>query len=154
MSCAWEYTVFMSSISDSPVPVSIAELDLPMIGSSVQCGFPSPAEDFQVSRLDLTSLLIRHPQATFFFRAAGTSMIEAGIDHGDLLAVDRAITPANRQIVVAIVDGEFTVKYLQIRAGRLRLKAANSTFPDIVPRDGQTIEVWGVVTACIKLFKV
>lgn len=144
----------MSSISDSPVPVSIAELDLPMIGSSVQCGFPSPAEDFQVSRLDLTSLLIRHPQATFFFRAAGTSMIEAGIDHGDLLAVDRAIKPANRQIVVAIVDGEFTVKYLQIRAGRLRLKAANSTFPDIVPRDGQTIEVWGVVTACIKLFKV
>ncbi|WP_234265084.1 LexA family protein [Hydrogenophaga sp. NFH-34] len=128
-------------------------MDLPMIGSSVQCGFPSPAEDFQVSRLDLTNLLIKHPQATFFFRAAGTSMIEAGIDHGDLLAVDRAIKPTNRHIVVAVVDGEFTVKYLQIRAGRLRLKAANATFPDIVPRDDQTIEVWGVVTACIKLFK-
>lgn len=144
----------MNSICDSPMPVSLSGLDLPMIGSSVQCGFPSPAEDFQVGRLDLSSLLIKHPQATFFFRAAGMSMIEAGIYDGDLLAVDRAIKPLNRHIVVAIVDGEFTVKYLQLRAGRLRLKAANSTFPDIVPRDGQTIEVWGVVTACIKQFQV
>jgi len=144
----------MNSIFDTPVAVGATDVSLPIAGTSVQCGFPSPAEDFQVQRLDLGSLLIKHPQATYFFRTAGTSMIDAGIDDGDLLVVDRGVKPLNRHIVVAVVDGEFTVKYLQLRAGRVRLKAANATFPDIVPREGQTIEVWGVVTACIKQFQV
>lgn len=117
---------------------------LPLPAAPVRCGFPSPAEDFQVQRLDLSELLVRHPQATFFLRA--------GIDDGDLLLVDRALRPANGQVVVAVVDGDFTVKRLQLRAGRVRLRAANATFPDIVPREGQTVEVWGVVTACIKRF--
>lgn len=125
---------------------------LPLPAAPVRCGFPSPAEDFQVQRLDLSELLVRHPQATFFLRAAGRSMVDAGIDDGDLLLVDRALRPANGQVVVAVVDGDFTVKRLQLRAGRVRLRAANATFPDIVPREGQTVEVWGVVTACIKRF--
>lgn len=106
-----------------------------------------------VTRLDLYDRLVDHPHATFFFRATGHSMVDAGIDDGDLLVVDRALKPVNHDIVVAIVDGEFTVKYLQLRAGQMRLKAANVTFPDIIPRDGQTVEVWGVVTACVKEFR-
>ncbi|WP_382322386.1 LexA family protein [Hydrogenophaga sp. UC242_50] len=125
-----------------------------MPAAPVRAGFPSPAEDFSVNRLDLTQILVTHPQATFLLRVAGTSMRDAGIDDGDTLVVDRAIKPHHGQVVVAVVDGEFTVKYLHQRAGRVRLKAANPTFPDIVPRDGQTIEVWGVVSSCIKRFAV
>lgn len=125
---------------------------LPMPAASVRAGFPSPAEDFAVNRLDLTQLLITHPQATYLLRVAGTSMQDAGIGDGDTIVVDRAIKPRHGHVVVAVVDGEFTVKYLHQRAGRVRLKAANPTFPDIVPKEGQTIEVWGVVSACIKRF--
>jgi DNA polymerase V len=127
---------------------------LPMPDAPVRAGFPSPAEDFAVNRLDLTQILVTHPQATFLVRVAGSSMRDAGIDDGDTLVVDRAIKPHHGHVVVAVVDGEFTVKYLHQRAGRLRLKAANPTFPDIVPKDGQTIEVWGVVSSCIKRFVV
>ena len=80
-------------------------------------------------------------------------MREAGIDDGDLIVVDRALTASHGCIVVAVVDGEFTVKYLHQRFGRVKLRAANPTYPDIVPKDGQTIELWGVVTSCIKQFR-
>lgn len=80
-------------------------------------------------------------------------MIEAGLGDGDTIVIDRAIKPANGQIVVAVVDGDFTVKFLYLRAGRMKLKAANPTFPDITPQEGQLIEIWGVVIACIKRFQ-
>lgn len=144
----------MNSIGDSSAPqlLAAAPLVLPMPEARVRAGFPSPAEDFTVNRLDLTQILVTHPQATFLLRVAGPSMREAGIDDGDTLVVDRAIKPRHGHVVVAVVDGEFTVKYLHQRAGRVKLKAANPTFPDIVPKDGQTVEVWGVVTSCIKRF--
>lgn len=146
----------MNSICSNPQAVShpTTPLVLPMPEAPVRAGFPSPAEDFAVNRLDLTQILVTHPQATFLLRVAGTSMRDAGIDEGDTLVVDRAIKPQHGHVVVAVVDGEFTVKYLHQRAGRLRLKAANPTFPDIIPKDGQTIEVWGVVSSCIKRFAV
>lgn len=81
-------------------------------------------------------------------------MVEAGIFDNDILVVDRAVKPRHNHIVVAVVDGDFTVKRLYQRAGRIKLKAENPTFADIVPKDGQTIEVWGVVTATIKKFPV
>lgn len=81
-------------------------------------------------------------------------MRDKGIDDGDLLVVDRAVRPVNGHTVVAVVDGDFTVKLLSQRPGRMRLKAANPTYPDIVPKDGQTIEIWGVVTSSIKRFLV
>lgn len=137
---------------DSPTELGPAPLVLPMPVAAVRAGFPSPADDFAVNRLDLAQVLITHPQATFILRVAGPSMREAGIDDGDLIVVDRALKPRHGQIVVAVVDGEFTVKHLHLRAGALRLKAANPTFPDIVPKDGQTVEVWGVVTSCVKRF--
>jgi len=79
-------------------------------------------------------------------------MTEAGIFDNDIMIIDRAIRPRHNHIVVAIVEGEFTVKQLYQRGGRMKLKAANPTYPDIVPKDGQTIEIWGVVTSTIKQF--
>lgn len=135
-----------------PVPASAAGLELPLAASKVAAGFPSPAEDFAAKRIDLTSLLITHPQATFLLRVSGDSMRDAGIFDGDMIVVDKAIKPRHGHIVVAVVDGEFTVKLLHQRDGRIKLKAANSTFPDITPKEGQTLEVWGVVTSTIKRF--
>ena len=140
------------SIEAYPVPAQASSQVLPMPLASVHAGFPSPAADFDVKRLDLSKILIKHPQATYLLRVAGPSMREAGIDDGDTIVVDRAIKPQHGHIVVAVVDEEFTVKYLHQRAGRVRLKAANPTYPDIVPREGQTIEAWGAVTSCIKRF--
>ena len=119
---------------------------------NVRAGFPSPAEDLGAKRIDLSARLIKHPQATFLMRARGDSMKDAGIFDGDVLLVDRAVTPRSGHVVVAVVDGEFVCKTLSIRAGRLKLRAANPGFPDIVPTDSQTVEVWGVVTASIKQF--
>ncbi len=141
-------------IGSAPQPLAAVPLVLPMPEAHVRAGFPSPAEDFAVNRLDLTQILVPHPQATFLLRVAGASMRDMGIDDGDLLVVDRAVKANHGHVVVAIVDGEFTVKQLHQRAGRMRLKAANPTFPDIVPKEGQTIEVWGVVTSGIKRFVV
>ena len=137
-----------------PVPISLLPLVLPQAEYSVQCGFPSPADDFACRRIDLTEQLVEHPQATFLLKVRGDSMKEVGIFDGDVLVVDRAINPVQGHIVVAVLDGgEFTVKTLQKRAGRPRLVAANPTYPDIVPKDGQTLEIWGVVTASIKQFR-
>jgi DNA polymerase V len=137
-----------------PVPISAVPLFLPLAGDRVQAGFPSPAEDYNCKRIDLTEQLVQHPQATFLLRVRGESMREAGIFDGDVLVVDRAIRAAHGHIVVAVLDaGDFTVKRLFKRAGQVRLVAANPTYPDIVPREGQTLVIWGVVTASIKQFK-
>jgi DNA polymerase V len=137
-----------------PVSASNTALEVLLVRGQVQAGFPSPAEDLGAQRIDLSQLLIKHTQATYFLRASGHSMVDAGIFDGDILVVDRAIKPRNTHIVVAVVDGDFTVKVLYQRAGRMKLKAANPTYPDITPKDGQTIEVWGVVTSAIKRFNV
>ena len=143
----------MNSISiHAPVPVSEALLWGFLLKNTVCAGFPSPAEDLGAQRIDLTSLLVTHTQATYFLKASGHSMVEAGIFDGDIMVVDKAIKPRHGHIVVAVVDGDFTVKRLYQRASRIKLRAANVTFPEIVPKEGQTIVVWGVVTATIKRF--
>jgi DNA polymerase V len=146
----------MNSLLDlsSPVLATSAPLLVQLLVNRVCAGFPSPAEDLGAHRIDLTQMLIVHPQATYFLRASGQSMVDAGIFDKDILVVDRAIKARHNHIVVAVVDGDFTVKYLYKRADRIKLKAANPTFPDIVPKEGQTIEVWGVVTSTIKQFSV
>jgi len=131
-----------SSISTlQPVPISETPLLVLLLKNRVTAGFPSPAEDLGAQRIDLTQVLITHPQATYFLRASGHSMVEAGIFDGDILVVDRAVKPRHNHVIVAVVDGDFTVKRLYQRAGRTKLKAANPTFADIVPKEGQTIEV-------------
>lgn len=130
-----------------------ALLPLPMVQGSVRAGFPSPADDHAVKRHDLNELLITHPAATFFWRVRGTSMQGAGIADGDILVVNRALEAKHGDIVVAEVDNDFTVKYLHRRGGRVKLVAADPTFPDIVFREGQTMAICGVVTGAIKRFR-
>lgn len=125
-------------------------LPLPIVEGRIRAGFPSPADDFAIKRQDLNDLLITHPLATFYWQVSGKSMIEAGIDDGDLLVVNRAITPVHRHIVVAQVDDEFTVKYLHKRGGRVKLVPANPTSPEITFKHGQQLIICGVVTWAIK----
>lgn len=122
-----------------------------LVEAVVRAGFPSPAEDLGGKRIDLNEVLITHPQATYLFRVSGESMKDAGINDEDYVVVNRALKPAHGHIVLAQLDDEFTVKYLHSRNGRVKLKAANPTYPDIVPRDGQTVTVWGVVTSSITI---
>lgn len=129
-----------------------AALLLPLAAGKVPCGFPSPADDFLVKRLDLNDLLITHPQATFFWQASGDSMREAGIFSDDILVVNRALIPRHGHIVVAQVDSDFTVKRLFKRAGRVKLEPANPTFPVITFKDDQQLIICGVVVASIKRF--
>ena len=131
--------------------VDVEALLLPMVQGKLSAGFPSPADDFAVKRLDLNDL-ITHPLATFYWKTSGHSMIEAGIDDGDILVVNRALTPVHRHIVVAQVDGDFTVKYLYKRNGRVKLQPANPTFPEIVFKEGQQLIISGVVIFAIKRF--
>jgi DNA polymerase V len=137
----------MYSILDNPPPATLA-----LIAGKVPAGFPSPADDFLVKSLDLNQFLITHPQATFVWQVSGHSMREAGIFDGDYVIVNRALKPRNGSVVVAQLDNDFTIKYFQSRAGRVKLVPANSTFPEITMREGQTLLVCGVVTAAIKRF--
>lgn len=122
--------------------------------SSVQCGFPSPAADSSSQRIDLLRQLLPRPASTFLMRAQGSSMREAGIDDGDVLIVDRSLQATHGCIVVAVLDSnDFCVKRLWKRGTTIRLQAANPTYPDIIPREGQTIEIFGVVTHAIKTFR-
>lgn len=137
----------------TPTLLGLSALPLPALLGSAPAGFPSPAEDLQEQAIDLGQMLVTHPQATYLIRARGVSMVEAGIFDNDILVVNRALKPRHQDIVVAVVDGDFTIKTLHQRAGRIKLKAANPTYADIVPRDGQTLEIWGVVTAAVKQFR-
>nr|WP_302981754.1 translesion error-prone DNA polymerase V autoproteolytic subunit [Plesiomonas shigelloides] len=121
------------------------ELALPLFLSPAACGFPSPAQDYVEQTIDLNQLCIEHPAATFYVRASGDSMLQAGIHSGDLLVVDRAVTATQGAIVLACLDGEFTVKYLHTHP-HPALVPANPDFPVIYLNQGQELEVFGVVT--------
>jgi len=115
----------------------------------VSAGYPSPADDYLDGSLDLNQHLIKHPTATFFVRVAGESVREAGIHSGDVLIVDRALTPGDGSVIIAIVDGELTVKRLAKRKGILMLVPENQQYPPLAIRETTAFEVWGVVTYVI-----
>ena len=123
-----------------------------LFSSGVSAGFPSPAEDYIEQRLDLNELLIQNPSATFFVRVNGDSMIGAGINHDDILIVDRSLEPISGKIVIAIVDGEFTVKRLIKNNDTCRLVAENPDYPPIEITEDSACEIWGVVTSSINQF--
>ncbi|HVN71912.1 MAG TPA: translesion error-prone DNA polymerase V autoproteolytic subunit [Desulfomonilia bacterium] len=125
------------------------KLEVPLFTAGISAGFPSPADDFIDKTLDLNEFLITHPTATFFVRVEGTSMIEAGIHPGDILIVDKAIEPRPGSIVIAVLDGEFTVKRYHCADGKCFLLAANPSFKPIEIKEGMRVEVWGVVTYVI-----
>ena len=118
---------------------------LPLYGTSVSCGFTSPAEDHVDHQLSLDEYLIQHPESTFFVRASGESMTNAGIFDGDLLIVDRSITPVNHHIVLAVIDTEFTIKRLIKSDECMILRPENPAFKDIIIQPEQEVMIWGVV---------
>ncbi|GHT22179.1 umuD protein [Planctomycetales bacterium] len=128
-------------------------LRYPLIASTVPAGFPSPAEDTPTEQLDLAQHLIQHPEATFFLRVSGESMTGAGIFDGDLLIVDRSLTPGNGDIVIAILDGEFTVKRLIMDGKRIELRPDNPKFRTLKLTEESQLEIWGVVTGSVKSFR-
>ena len=146
----------------------------PKVSGSVVAGFPSPAEQYQetlgtrfarladfptgrrhpqgADTLDLNELLVKRPAATFFVKVQGESMIGEGIHDGDLLVVDRSLRPASGDVIIACVDGDFTVKTYRRDKDGVRLEPANPDFPVIHIRRGQQLDYFGKVTACIHRF--
>ncbi|CAM3913919.1 translesion error-prone DNA polymerase V autoproteolytic subunit [Rheinheimera salexigens] len=131
---------------------STQKLAIPFFSSKIQAGFPSPAQDYIERTLDLNELCIRHPNATFFVRVEGNSMIEAGIIEDDVLVVDRSIKAQHGDIVVAAVSGEFTVKQLCTKPS-LQLIARNKAYPPISLTEGDELDIFGVVTNVIRQIK-
>ena len=124
-------------------------LRLPLFSTRVPAGFPSPADDYIESRLDLNEFLISHPSATFYVHVTGDSMTGAGIYHGDILIVDRAIKPAHGNIIIAALNGELTVKRLVLHRGNTYLAAENPSYPPIQVGPETQFEVWGVAIHAI-----
>ena len=134
-------------------PADLREIvTFPLFSDLVQCGFPSPAADYIEQRIDLNQLLIQHPSATYFVKASGDSMIDCGISDGDLLIVDSDITASHGDIVIAAVDGEFTVKKLQLRP-TVQLIPMNSAYSPITISSEDTLDVFGVVIHVVKAMR-
>ena len=123
--------------------------EVDMLGE-VRAGFPSPADEEPREKLDLVRLLVRHPASTFFFRVGGTSMVDADMDEGDIIIVDRAIEPYNGCSAVCYIDGEFTVKRVERHADHTMLVAANPKFKPLRITPDNEFTIWGVVTYVIK----
>lgn len=137
-------------IEDIRVFNPVTQLQIPLATERVQAGFPSPAQDYVEKSLDLNEYLIHNAHATFIVRANSQSMLKAGIDINDALIVDRSLEAQHRDIVIALVDGEFTVKRFIRDVLGCWLKAENEGYADIHPIEGQQFEIWGVVTNIIK----
>lgn len=150
----------MITVSMSPKPTAFSDTWLPRLEAPVlliplglapvSAGFPSPANDYEDKRLDINDYLVRNPVATFYFPVQGDSMQGADIFHGDILVVDRSISPVHGHIVVAFVNGERLVKRFYRRGGRVALLAENPAYPALELTDGHELEVWGVVIGKFK----
>jgi DNA polymerase V len=155
---AAHYTVLMSSIdARTPNLVRVGRdpgADPGSTRASVAIGFGSPSGDTGVTRLDLNDILVRHPQATFLMRITGDAMREVGIDSADLVLIDRAIPPTHGHVVIAVVDEEFVCRQLCKQGADIRLQATRAGCADILARDGEGFQIWGVVTQVIKSMPV
>jgi DNA polymerase V len=132
-------------------PAFDTRLQIPLSFFAVQAGFPSPAEDYQGKEIDLNTHFVKHPAATFFVRVAGDSMIEKGIFPGDLLVVDKSLEAKNGNIVVAILNREFTLKeFRQNKDKKIFLVPANKSYHNIEIKIEDDFEIWGVVTSILR----
>lgn len=126
------------------------------IQTFIHAGFPSPANDYMTQAIDLNKELVRHPAATFYGRVVGDSMIDAGVEEGDILVIDKSLEPQDGDMAVCFVDGEFTLKHLRFGTEpgsdrrKLTLVPANDRYPCIEVEEGTDFKVWGVVTYVIK----
>lgn len=125
-------------------------VELPFITAGIKAGFPSPAGDFDESKISLDNVLVKNREATFYAKASGTSMIGAGIDDGDILVIDRSLEPQNNKVAVCCIDGEFTVKRIKITKEGVMLMPENKNFEPIKVTDDNQLIIWGIVTYVIK----
>ena len=145
---------------DPPLPrlrqaaISAPLFRLPLLLQRIPAGFPSPADEYAESALDLNTYLVRNKSATFFFRVIGDSMIGANIHDGDLLVVDRSIEPRHGHIVLAVINNEYTVKRLHRLNGVIELHAENPAYAPICFQEHDELRVWGVVTGAVSRFAV
>ena len=139
-----------------PVPVAQfprLRVTIPLFDARVPAGFPSPAEGYLQRPIDLNELLVASPPSTFMFRVEGHSMVGAHIHDGDLVIVDRALEAHDKDIVLAVIDGEFTIKRLRRTRGRVWLQPENREFPCIELSEEREGTVWGIVTGGVRQFK-
>ena len=140
----------MDKITISEVKSEEKSSGLQFFEGRIQAGFPSPAQGEYADTIDLNRALITNPAATFCARVIGNSMVDAGINEGDLLIIDRSITPHDGCIAVCFIDGDFTVKRLAVRDDGVYLQPANASFPEIKVFEGSDFQVWGVVSHIVK----
>lgn len=126
-------------------------MTVPLVLSPASCGFPSPADDYLDRALDFNELLIANAAATFAVKIAGESMRDAGLFPGDIAIVDRSLTPTNGSVVLALLDGEFTIKRYRMTKAGIVLQAENRAFKDIAVSEDCAFEVWGVVKNTIRM---
>jgi DNA polymerase V len=124
--------------------------ELPFISGGIKAGFPSPAADFDESKISLDNVLVKNREATFYAKASGTSMIGAGIDDGDIMVIDRSLEPQNKKIAICLIDGEFTVKRIKIEKDAVYLMPENKNYQPIKVTDENELVIWGIVTYVIK----
>jgi DNA polymerase V len=124
--------------------------ELPFISGGIKAGFPSPAADFDESKISLDNVLVKNREATFYAKASGTSMIGAGIDDGDIMVIDRSLEPQNNKIAICLIDGEFTVKRIKIEKDAVYLIPENNNYQPIKVTDENELVIWGIVTYVIK----
>ena len=141
--------IHAGSVLDFFTPDFTTLLELPLAGTAIAAGFPSPAEEYLDLALDLNKELIKHPAATFYARVKGDSMVDAGIQDGDLLVIDKALEPKEGTVAVCYLDGEFTVKRLSVREEGVYLMPANAEFKPIRITEENNFLVWGLVAYVI-----
>lgn len=127
-----------------------SEIFVPLISQGINAGFPSPAADFEEEKISLDAFLIKNKEATFYAKASGNSMINAGINDGDILVIDRSLPVTNNKIAICFVDGEFTVKRIAIQEDKILLLPENPNYKPIEVSKENEFVVWGIVTYVIK----
>ena len=125
------------------------ELSLPIADAGIKAGFPSPAQDYMDSAIDLNKELVRHPATTFYGRVNGDSMVDAQVFDGDILVIDKSIEPQNKDMAVCFIDGEFTLKFIEIKEDVVYLIPANKEYKPIKVTPDHDLQIWGVVTYVI-----
>ena len=127
-------------------------LKVPFVSSGIKAGFPSPAADFDGTKISLDALVVKHKEATFYAKASGNSMIGAGINDGDILVIDRSLEPTHNKIAVCFIDGEFTLKRIKIETKQCWLLAENEDYKPIKITEENDFIIWGIITFSIKSF--
>lgn len=125
-------------------------IELPFITAGIKAGFPSPAADFDETKISLDTVVVKNRESTFYAKASGTSMTGAGIDDGDILVIDRSLEPGNNKVAVCFLDGEFTVKRIKVSKEEMLLMPENKSFEPIKITEENQLIIWGIVTYVIK----